>query len=133
MLIILPLRPLRAAQLLQHLPRRAQTPTIPINRRDQAPIDLWKLALKNLLIFLIFRLRPRRLIALHDFNLMAAILTLGKRCFRGGFRAAGRETGWNVAVKALGVGEGVGWRWSGGWIVGLLLGKRVGGVGRLLG
>jgi hypothetical protein len=70
-------------QLPQHLPRCAQTLTIPINRRDQAAINSRELALQDLI------LAARGFIALHNFDRVRAVLARRQREIR--CRAARRE------------------------------------------
>jgi hypothetical protein len=70
--------PSSTLQLSQHLPRRTQTLTIPINRRNQAPIKLRKLPLQHLHVLVMLVLAPRCLITLHHLNLMRAVLAGGK-------------------------------------------------------
>jgi hypothetical protein len=66
-------------QLPQHLPRCAQTLTIPINRRDQAAINSRELALQDLNIAIVLILAACGFIALHNFDLVRAVLARRQR------------------------------------------------------
>lgn len=70
-------------QRLQHLPRRAHTPTIPIQRRDQRAVHARKFSLQDFLISICVRDVRVGLVVLHCFVLFATVGEGGEDRFCG--------------------------------------------------